>query len=116
MVLENILPPSPPNPTEGNGYSEGRGVRKEVISEGWGVAQRRFFPVGVSKIGELLINNSFSVQQAISHFLVPGVSKQELLFALIVFNIRSGKCFFHGLRDSFLKYNCHRLMNKLPVI
>ena len=25
-----------------------------------------FFPVGLSKIGELLINNSFSVEQAIS--------------------------------------------------
>ena len=68
--------------------------------------------MGVSKIGELLINNSFSV----SHFLVTGVSKQELLFALIVFYLRSGKCFFHGLRDSFLKYNCHRLMKKLPGI
>ena len=53
--------------------------------------------MGVSKIGELLINNSFSVQQAISHFLVSGVSKQELLFALIVFYLRLGRCFFHGL-------------------
>ena len=44
-----------------------------------------FFPGGLSKIGQLLINNSFSVQQAISYFIVTGVSKQVLLFALIIY-------------------------------
>ena len=61
--------PSPP-PTEGNGNSEGRGVQKEAISDGVGVAYRGFLPGGLSKIGELLINNSFSVEQAISYFTV----------------------------------------------
>ena len=44
-----------------------------------------FFPGGLSKIGQLLINNSFSVQQAISYFIVTGVSKQVLLLALIIY-------------------------------
>ena len=46
------------------------GVQKEAISEGVGVAYRGFLPGGLSKIGELLINNSFSVEQAISYFTV----------------------------------------------
>ena len=48
----------------------GGGVQKEAISEGVGVAYRGFLPGGLSKIGELLINNSFSVEQAISYFTV----------------------------------------------
>ena len=48
----------------------GAGVQKEAISEGVGVAYRGFLPGGLSKIGELLINNSFSVEQAISYFTV----------------------------------------------
>ena len=48
-----------------------------------------FFSRGLSKIGELLINNSFSVEQAISYLTVAGV-------ALIIFYLRSPKCFFHG--------------------
>ena len=83
---------------------------------GGGVAYRGFFLGGLSKIGELLINSSFSVEQVISYFAVTGVSKQVLLFALIIFHLRSAKCFFHGLRDRFLSYSCHRLMYKLPVI
>ena len=50
--------------------SGGGGVQKEAISEGVGVAYRGFLPGGLSKIGELLINNSFSVEQAISYFTV----------------------------------------------
>ena len=68
------------------------------------------------KIDELLINNSFSVEQAISYFTVTGVSKEVLLCALIIFYLQPAECFFHGLCDSFHWYNCHRLMNKLPVI
>ena len=83
---------------------------------GGGAAYRGFFPGGLSKIGELLINSSFFVEQVISYFAVTGVSKQVLLFALIIFHLRSAKCFFHGLRDRFLSYSCHRLMYKLPVI
>ena len=83
---------------------------------GFGVAYRGFFSNCLSKIGELFINNSYSVAQAISYFTVTGVSNQVLLFALIIFYIRSAKYFFHGLCDSFLQYNCHRLVNKLPVM
>ena len=76
----------------------------------------RIHDLDLGKISELFINNSFSVEQAISYFAVTGVSKQVLLFALIIFHLRSAKCFFHGLRDRFLSYNFHRLMYKLPVI
>ena len=62
------------------------GVQKEAISEGVGGCLKRFFFSGVSsKIGDLLINNSFSVEQAISYFPVTGVSKQVLLFGLVIF-------------------------------
>ena len=47
------------------------------------------FPGGLSNIGELLINNSFSVEQSIRYFTVNRVSKQALLFALILFYPRS---------------------------
>ena len=80
--------PPIPLPTEGNGNSEGRGVQKKAISEGCGLL-KEFFSRGLSKIGELLMNNSFSVEQAIRYFTVAGV-------ALIIFYLRSGKCFFHG--------------------
>ena len=40
-------------------------------------------------IGGLLIKNSFSVEQVISYFTVTGVSKQVLLFVLIIFYLRS---------------------------
>ena len=58
-----------------------------------------FFPGGLSKIGELLTNNSFSVEQAISYFSVTGVSKQVLLFPLIIFYLRSAKCFSRHTRE-----------------
>ena len=62
-----------------------------------GVAYRGLFLGGLSKIGELLINSSFSLEKAyISYFAVTGagVSKQALLFALITFFLGSAKCFF----------------------
>ena len=43
-----------------------------------------------------------AVEQTISYFTVIGVSKQLLLFALIIDYLRSAKCFFHGLCDTFL--------------
>ena len=58
---------------------------------------REVFPGGLSKIVELLINNSFSVEQAISYFTVTGVSKQVLLFGLII-------CFFSRLNAFFTAY------------
>ena len=68
--------PSPP-PKEGDGNSERKGGPKGGNFRGaWGVAYRGFFLGGLSKIGELLINNSFSVEQAISYFTVTDVSKQ----------------------------------------
>ena len=64
----------------------GGGVQKMVISKGVGMLTVVFFPVGLSKIGKLLINYSFSVEEAISHFTVyTFVSKQVLLFTLIIF-------------------------------
>ena len=112
--------PYPPRPPFG-GQREfrgggGEGVQKEAISEGWGIDYRGFFPGDLGNICELFINNSFSVEQAISYFAVTGVSKRVLFFTLIIFHLRSAKCFFHGLRDRFLSYNCHRLMYKLPVM
>ena len=61
-----------------------------------GVAYRGLFLGGLSKIGELLINNSFSVEKAyITYFTVTGVSKEVLLFALIIFFLVGlTKCFF----------------------
>ena len=56
-----------------------------------GVAYRGLFLGGLSKIGELLINSSFSVEKVTA---VTGVSKQTLLFALIIIFLGSAKCFF----------------------
>ena len=58
----------------------GGGIQKKAISEGkrggGGLLTDFFFPGDLSKIGEPLINNSFSVEQAFSYFTVTGVSKQ----------------------------------------
>ena len=58
----------------------GGGIQKEAISEGkrggGALLTDFFFPGDLSKIGESLINNSFSVEQAFSYFTVTGVSKQ----------------------------------------
>ena len=49
--------------------------RRQLLRES-GVAYRGLFLGGLSKVGELLINNSFSVEKAyISYFTVTGVSK-----------------------------------------
>ena len=53
-----------------------------------GVAYRGLFLEG---IGELLINSSFSVEKVTA---VTGVSKQTLLFALIIIFLGPAKCFF----------------------
>ena len=91
-------PPPPPPPRWARVFPRrhgGGGVQKETISEGVGDCLLRFFfPGGLGEIGELFINNSFSVEQAINYFTVTGVSKQVLLFALIIFHLRSAKCFF----------------------
>ena len=88
----------PSSPTEGNGNSEG-GSKRRQFPRGWGVAHRGFFPRGLMKIGKLLINNSFSVEQAFSY----RSSKQVLLFALIIFYLRPAKCFFARLTIVFIK-------------
>ena len=97
-------------------FRGGKGSKRRQFPRGGGLITEVFFPGDLGKIGELFINNSFSVEQAISYFAVTGVSKQVLFFALIIFHLRSAKCFFHGLRDRFLSYNCHRLMYQLPVM
>ena len=59
----------PPSPFRRAGeISRGRGDPR-----GWGVAYKAFFPGGLSKIGELLINKSFSVEQVFSYFSVAGI-------------------------------------------
>ena len=71
VVLENILPPPP---MEGHGNSKGRGdpkggnFRGKEGRGGGGLLTDFFFPGDLSKIGEPLINNSFSVEQAFSYF------------------------------------------------
>ena len=79
----------PPSPTEGNGNSEG-GPKGGTFQGGGGLLTKVFLQRGLMKIGKLLINNSFSVEQAFSY----RSSKQVLLFALIIFYLRSAKCFF----------------------
>ena len=107
----------PPPPFGGQReFRGGEGSKRRQFPRGGGLITEVFFPGDLGKIGELFINNSFSVEQAISYFAVTGVSKQVLFFALIIFHLRSAKCFFHGLRDRFLSYNCHRLRYKLPVM
>ena len=70
VVPKNIHPPTP---TEGNGNSEGEGGPKGGnFRVGGGLLTEVFFPGGLSKIGELLINTSFSVEQAFSYFTVTG--------------------------------------------
>ena len=64
-----------------------------------GACLQRFFSRGSEWIGELLTNNSFSVEQAISYFTVTGVSKQVLLFPLIIFYPGSAKCFSPHTRE-----------------
>ena len=114
--MYRVVPYPHPPVRRATGIPREGGVQKEAISEGWGIDYRGFFPGDLGKIGELFINNSFSVEQAISYFAVTGVSNQVLFFTLIIFHLRSDKCFFHGLRNRFLSYNCHRLMYQLPVM
>ena len=64
--------------TEGNGNFEGRGVPKGGNIRGDGGCLKRFFPGGLKKVGELLMKNSCSVEQAIIYFTVTVVSKQVL--------------------------------------
>ena len=73
--------------------SKRRQFLRELGSERVGVAYRGLFPGSLSKIGELIINSSFSVEKAISYFTVTSVSKQVLLLALIMFYLQSAKCF-----------------------
>ena len=97
----------------------GGGIQKEAISEGkkgggggGGLLTDFFFPGDL--IGESLINNSFSVEQAFSYFTVTGVSKQVLLFALIIFYLRSAKCFFFLTAYPIVFFNT--VVTKLLVI
>ena len=67
VVPEGIHTPPPPSGGQGKFQREG-GIR------GGGVLLTElFFPGGLSKIGELLINKSFSVEQVFSYFSVTGI-------------------------------------------
>ena len=85
---------APSLPTEGNGNSGGGGSKRSQFPRivGW---LQSFFPGRLSKIGDLLIKNSLSAEQAISYYTVTGV-------ALIIFYLRSAKCFFHGYATVFI--------------
>ena len=50
--------------------------RSQLLRDSGVALYRGLFLGGLSKIGELLINSSFSVEQAISYFTVTNVSKQ----------------------------------------
>ena len=50
----------------GGGMSKRRQFPREL-----GVAYRGLFPGSLSKIGQLIINSSFSVEKAISYLLLP---------------------------------------------
>ena len=56
------------------------------------------------KIGELIINSSFSVEKAISYFTVTSVSKQVLLFALTCFTYGRLNAFFNGFNPDFNQF------------
>ena len=97
MLFRHPLPPPPPQGNGNSSEARGGGSKRRQFPRGWGIAYRGFFPGGLGKIGELFINNSFSVEQPISYFAVTGDSKQVLLFALIIFHLRSAKCFFFSI-------------------
>ena len=82
-------------PHEGQQKFQGEGgvsKRRQFPRES-GFAYRSLFPGSLSKIGELIINSSFSVEKAVNYSTVTSVSKQVLLLALIMFYLRSAKCF-----------------------
>ena len=70
VVPKNIHPPHPHGGQRK--FRGGGGSKRRQFPSGRGVAYRGFFPGGLSKIGELLINTSFSVEQAFSYFTVTG--------------------------------------------
>ena len=58
VVCSSKKYPYPPPATEGNGKSEGRGVRKEAISEGVGGCLQGFFSTG----SEYSLRTSLSIR------------------------------------------------------
>ena len=81
QIIFNALPQCPsshcvvpegihtPPPSGGQGKFQGEGG----IRGGGVLLTELFFPGGLSKIGELLINKSFSVEQVFSYFSVTGI-------------------------------------------
>ena len=65
--------------------------RSQLLRDSGVALYRGIFLGGLSNFGELLINSSFSVEKVTA---VTGVSKQTLLFALIIIFLGSAKCFF----------------------
>ena len=86
MEFQKISVTSPPHPppqhTEGNENSEGRGGGEGGPSLFWGGLRVRLM----------------SKQTVI--FLLIGVPKQKLMFSSMIFHWRSAECLFHGLYDS----------------
>ena len=64
-------------PTHGKRKFLGEGgLKRRQFPRGWGVPYRVFFPGGLSKISELLINKRFSVEEAFSYFTVTGLQSK----------------------------------------
>lgn len=61
----------------------------------------RSFPGDPSKIGELLINNNFSVELAISYFTLNRCFKTIMCLHWSSSIHGRSECFFHGLHNSF---------------
>ena len=69
VVPEGIHTTPPPPPSGGQRKFQGEGG----LRVGGVLLTELFFPGGLSKIGELLINKSFSVEQVFSYFSVTGI-------------------------------------------
>lgn len=82
--------------------SDRRGSKTRKFPKGRGVAFRGFFPGGPSKIGELLINNNFSVELATSYLTLNSCFKTIIIVCIIHLIYGRSECFFHGLHDIFL--------------
>ena len=63
-------PPTSPTPRRATEFRGEKGPKRGNFRGGGGSLTELFFSGGLGKIGKLFINNSFSVEQAISYFTV----------------------------------------------
>ena len=60
-------------------YSRWKPLKRRQFLRAWRVAYRVFFQRGLSKIGELLIKNRSSVEQAFSYVTATGLQNKYFL-------------------------------------